>query len=466
MASWSSGVSLECRGLFAMAPVYQAESLGGIFARSGDCDPFADERALRDAAVVGELRELRDLGRREPDAVRAPAFGVGLRWPSATAFCFHGMHYTARGVNPVERLGGSALPGISATVRDYPLMSAEQPKSNPLPPLSTSEYEALRESIKRDGFLYPVIQSAGPAMMGEIVDGFNRLRIGQELGLEVPRTSRLFASEAEFRLAQIDANLQRRQLTVPQRVILGMAREPWEKRLAKQRQGVAGEQPGSVKRATSATAEAVGLKRDTYEHGKFVVEKAPAEIRKQFLAGGMSVDRAYRETRRAIGLDSQTVLASATAKRWGKLPAGTYGAIVITPPWRVGAKGYEPGRVMPAELASLDVHKLAAKDAIVVLVTPARWVREAIELVAGWGLRVATVVVRLHGRATSATDRAEFAIVGTTGKASLALAGENVIETDTQLYALLDAAVPDAEGIRLFGELHRAGWAAWAPTIK
>lgn len=358
--------------------------------------------------------------------------------------------------------------------------------ANPMPTLSPEEYGSLKASIEREGFLVPIIVSAGPVLQGQIVDGFNRAQIAQELKIELPRISKRFESEAEFRIAQIDANIARRQLTLVQRVQLAMLREPWERQLARIREREGAKKGAVAKsrqqgngsvaasepiRATAEAAAAVGLKRDTYEHAKFVLQKAPAEIREQLVAGKISVDRAYRDSRRATGVDSGSVVSKSVAKRWGKLPSGTFGAIVCTPPWREGSKKFEAGRVLPAELAALDVRGLAKKDAVVALVTPGGWLREALELVGDkWGARIVSVVVRVRAHATGGgpiAERVDFAVIGTIGKAVLPESGRtNLVESDAQFYSLIDKLVPDAAGIRLFGEIERAGWTSWNPAIK
>jgi N6-adenosine-specific RNA methylase IME4 len=354
------------------------------------------------------------------------------------------------------------------------------PQANPMPALAPDEREALKSSIAREGMTYPVLVSAGPALQGEIVDGFNRRSIWLELGkkeADLPRVSKRFNTEAEFRIAQIDLNLKRRQLTVPQRILLAMAREPWERKLAKTRMadGAVAKSPQGDKstpqRATALAAQAVGLKRDTYEHGKFVLEQAPKEIREQFIAGGLSVDRAFKDTRRALGLDARTVVHTSVTKRFGKMPTGSYGAIVVSPPWRLQSRTFEPGRVLPAELGALNIRGMAGKDAIVALVAPARWLREALELVtASWSGSIVTVLAHLRKSAIAGipvAERAEFVIVAALGKPVLPkLNRDNVLETEAQLFGLMDELVPNRAGILLFGNVSRTGWDSWSPAIK
>ena len=140
--------------------------------------------------------------------------------------------------------------------------------ANPLPPLTPEEYEALKASIGARGVLVPAVVSAGPACEGEVGDGHHRIQACGELGIECPVERRPFASEAEFRLYQLDCNLQRRHLTVAQRIELGMAREPWERALAEKRMKAGKAQPSGSPTGGGETREkvaaAVGLKPATY----------------------------------------------------------------------------------------------------------------------------------------------------------------------------------------------------------
>src|SRR6185312_8994376 len=103
---------------------------------------------------------------------------------------------------------------------------------NPMPPLSSVELAALKESVLRDGPMVTIIKSAGPARFGEIVDGFNRNAIAKELKIYWPTISKRFLTDEEFRIAQITLNLKRRQLTTVERVELAMQLEPLERDLA------------------------------------------------------------------------------------------------------------------------------------------------------------------------------------------------------------------------------------------
>ena len=76
------------------------------------------------------------------------------------------------------------------------------------PPLSETEYASLKADIQARGILIPIeVDQAG-----NVVDGFHRIRVARELGIEPPLIVRTFTNEQE-RLAHIIAlNLKRRHL--------------------------------------------------------------------------------------------------------------------------------------------------------------------------------------------------------------------------------------------------------------
>src|SRR5712692_4271789 len=113
-------------------------------------------------------------------------------------------------------------------------MARSSRRINPLPLLPAPEYAALRNSIALHGVLVPIVVSAGPACRGEVADGHHRLRACEELGIECPREQRRFRSEPELCVFQLASNLARRQLTVAQRIRLGLELEPWERKLARE----------------------------------------------------------------------------------------------------------------------------------------------------------------------------------------------------------------------------------------
>lgn len=180
---------------------------------------------------------------------------------------------------------------------------------NPCPPLTAAEDEALRRSMQEDGYIpaFPIVVSAGPACEGQIIDGFNRTRICEELGIEPVRILHPCATELEFKILQIKANLERRQLTTSQRALLAVRLLPlYEERAAERRtatlrqnQSAQSEVPLVDPRAESGkaldlAAESAGISRGTLHQMKKVTEAANADqLLEQISAGRKSIKAAY-----------------------------------------------------------------------------------------------------------------------------------------------------------------------------
>ncbi len=85
--------------------------------------------------------------------------------------------------------------------------------NNLFPPLLPHQYEALKESITARGVDVRIICDQD----GNVVDGFTRLQICDELGIDCPRELRVFDSEAAKYECALRANAQRRQLSIVQK---------------------------------------------------------------------------------------------------------------------------------------------------------------------------------------------------------------------------------------------------------
>jgi hypothetical protein len=184
---------------------------------------------------------------------------------------------------------------------------------NPCPPLTAAEDDALRKSLTEDGFIpaFPIVMSAGPACEGQIIDGFNRMRVCEELGIEPIVLMHPCATELEFKILQIKANLERRQLSTSQRALLAVRLLPLYEARAKLRQAAAGlanlgqsaqSSPDTgvgTERGESAhlAAEAAGISGTLLKQMKKITEAENAEQLLEQISSGKSVKRAYESLR-------------------------------------------------------------------------------------------------------------------------------------------------------------------------
>jgi len=117
---------------------------------------------------------------------------------------------------------------------------------NPLPPLSTEQFEALRLSIKAEGVRHPVLKTES----GRVLDGNHRLKIDRKAPVEVVKGSRDW-TDAQCAAYAIRVNLDRRQLSPDQRKELRRT----QRKIARQLKG-----EGKTQREI---AESMGMARQT-----------------------------------------------------------------------------------------------------------------------------------------------------------------------------------------------------------
>lgn len=185
---------------------------------------------------------------------------------------------------------------------------------NPCPPLTAAERDALKRSIEEDGYIpaFPIVVSAGPACEGQIIDGFNRSEVCAELGIEPVVIHHPVQTELEFRILQIKANLERRQLSTAQRALLAVRLEPLyvERAALRMKAGKAAAQSDQsdpvspvtqgdeIGKARDLAAHAAGISAGTMHQMKAVVAAGNSEqLLEQISSGQKSIKRAYESIR-------------------------------------------------------------------------------------------------------------------------------------------------------------------------
>jgi ParB-like chromosome segregation protein Spo0J len=100
-----------------------------------------------------------------------------------------------------------------------------------LPSLSLEEYEALKESIRENGVIEPVIVDES----GAIIDGHHRVKACEELGIECPTLSMKGIPEEQKQNLSVMLNTHRRHLTKLQKIemAIDLCEQGWtQKRVA------------------------------------------------------------------------------------------------------------------------------------------------------------------------------------------------------------------------------------------
>jgi ParB-like chromosome segregation protein Spo0J len=174
-------------------------------------------------------------------------------------------------------------------------------------PLSDAEYQALKQSIEKHGLHFPVVINT----RDEILDGHNRYRVCQELGIEPLTEVKFFDNPEEEKIFVIEANLKRRQLSEIERIDLVRKLEPIEAELAKHRQlahlkagkgapispSVSNEDNRQSGRVNDIMAEKAGVSPTTYYKAKTVLEEASEAVKEKVKSGDMSINEGFKQVR-------------------------------------------------------------------------------------------------------------------------------------------------------------------------
>lgn len=193
---------------------------------------------------------------------------------------------------------------------------------NPCWDLDAVEFEDLKQRIKAAGFspAFPIIRSAGPVFPGAIVDGFHRQHVCDVLASEGTPVSPVyydqpFETEAEFRIAQIDGNLRRRQLPPVKQAVLAKERQGWIERLAaNKRQGTRTDRPNiqesfpesSRGQTRDAIAKDLDMSGRTYEKYTYAWEHGDDFIRQELESQRRGADWGYKAAKEWRDAEAET----------------------------------------------------------------------------------------------------------------------------------------------------------------
>lgn len=155
----------------------------------------------------------------------------------------------------------------------------------------------MKRSIREDGLHFPIIINEE----GILLDGHNRLKACEELGIEPRFETRDFSGDKlQERKFVIVSNLRRRHLNSFQRIELSQPLLKIERDLAKERMVKAGGRSLLPDGSTPARGEAVqrvareiGVSARTYYRALAIIEKESDEVKRKLRAGKLEVNSAY-----------------------------------------------------------------------------------------------------------------------------------------------------------------------------
>lgn len=205
-----------------------------------------------------------------------------------------------------------------------PRISISPEYSGIVPKLSGAEYEALKQSIKDDGQLLPIIVNEE----GVILDGHHRYKACLELGLELKTARTEFNTKNEEMLFVINTNLNRRQLNSYKRAVLALKKKPLLAKTAKEniRQAKVSRIRETL-HVDERLAKDAGVSKEVLYRVERIEKQGSEELKELASSGQLSINRAYA----LIGKDVDTILAfdnlqktfDKIAESFSKIPPGS-----------------------------------------------------------------------------------------------------------------------------------------------
>ena len=330
----------------------------------------------------------------------------------------------------------------------------KQPYRDLLPPLSTTEFEALKASIEKDGVREPIVTDED----GVILDGHHRYIIDPkaptrvEYGLtENEKVAYVLASNMRRRNLSPDqkGELRKKQVAAAEAlkeegktqaeigVWLGVARETVRDWLGITNGGDAkAYNDNRVKLTKELKVEA----HDRVEAGETQVQiAADYGVSQPAISQAHKAETKRREREAEVEAQREAIANGATI-----YPDGNYPVISIDPPWPYGtedqydADGFRGGTPYPEmpleEIGALAIP--AADDCILWLWTTHRFLPDAFEILRGWGFDhkvTLTWAKNKMGTGRWLRSKSEFCIMAVRGKPRVNLTNQTtVLEAPTR----------------------------------
>lgn len=359
------------------------------------------------------------------------------------------------------------------------------PYEHLLPPLSGTEFDALKVSIKREGVREPLLIDE----LGAILDGHHRFKIAPD----APTKTISGLSEAQKKAFVIASNLQRRNLSPDQKAELRKKQIEIAKALKEggeaqhqiaTRLGVAQQTVSDwlMPNTDAGKAHNDNRVKVAKEEQAGILERAEAgELQAQIAADfGISQPRVSRivkaEQKRRKREDELKAQREAIARGEIDLDKGPHDVIVIDPPWPYGTEYSPEGRrsaspypEMPLEeIAALNVNP--ATDCILWLWTTHKFMRHALPLLDIWGFEekvILTWVKDKIGTGSWLRSQSEFCIMAVRGQPKINLTNQSTVlygplrehsRKPEEFYKMVEELCPAPRRIDWFSRERRPGW--------
>ncbi len=374
------------------------------------------------------------------------------------------------------------------------------PSANIFPLMTGPEFQELCNSIRENGQREPIKRRDG-----QIIDGRNRFRACQLIGIEPLFETNEMDDQAVMEFI-IDENLHRRHLDATQRAVVGVKFLEYERGLAAarklngQRSGgrgrkkTIGENSAEVSgKATARAAKKVGVDE------KYVREAAKLAEDPEALSAMQSGKKTLQQVKREKVEEKRAAQRAADAKRIDEAPSlrdvvgnATFPTIVVDPPWDYsdeGAPGDVYGRGLPTyqtlsmeqrleltTVGEVPILKLAANDSHLYLWVTNRSKRKGYRLLDEWGFRHVTCLTwckpsfGMGNYFRGSTEHLLFGVRGSlplkrkdVGTWFMAKGGERSAKPD-EAFRLIESC-STGPYLEIFARRNRPGWSCWGAGL-
>jgi N6-adenosine-specific RNA methylase IME4 len=374
------------------------------------------------------------------------------------------------------------------------------PVADIFPMMSDLEFSGLVDDIKVNGLREPVWLHRD----GRIIDGRNRHRACQQLGMEAP--TRTYQGDEDGLVAfVVSLNLHRRHLNESQRAMVAA-------RIANMARGRPMENSSIEPITQDAAADLLNVGRESVKRARKVQDEGVPELADAVISGKVSVSAAAaiaevseEEQREVIAADDDREIirraneikqrrreervrekaakvAEIASRQTAPLVSlGPFPVIYADPPWRYehsespelrSIENHYPTMTLD-EIKALDIP--AADDAVLLLWVTSPKLPDGLDVMAAWGFSYRTSMVWVKdriGMGYYARQQHEFLLIGRRGSlpvpdpedrpasAVTAQRGEHSAKPDV-FYELIERMYPLAGKCELFQRRPRDGWAGW-----
>ena len=356
------------------------------------------------------------------------------------------------------------------TIKERESMIINKVYAKLVPPLSKEEYTQLKISIKDNGLYIPITINDSDV----ILDGHHRYKACNELGIKTETLVKKFENSYDEAIYVGECNLQRRQLTPLQRIVIVRNLKPYYKSRAKENLSKAGK--GLHISAKVDTREELAKKANvshfTWDRGETILDTKNEDIIDPVLSGSKAITTAYN-------------LVKAETRPIPKtpLPTGQYDVILADPSWefimtnpRGGAQRHY-STMTDDKISKMKIP--SASNCIIFLWVPNTMIFHAGKVLEAWGFEYKTHFVWTKdkiGLGSWLRNQHELLFIGIKGKVNTpapSVRYSSIINSPREkhskkpdvVYEMIEKMYPNGKYLELFARQKRTNWTSWGDEV-